>query len=237
MGAVASKSNPGELVHSDGGPVGHFLQPTWGDQPWGGGSLLDRFNVVRSLIDEGSVLDVGCASRYGRPDWIHGLLHDEVEDLVGIDTDETMVREISSHGFDVRAADAQDFDLGRRFHTVFAGEVIDHLDNVHDFLACARRHLWNDRGRLVLTTPNVFYCGNFVYRWGGHSQVHPEHVGWFCEDTLRRVLQVNGFSRITIMFTGHRSPVPARRAASFLAQRLLPPRLALDTLVAVAYMD
>jgi hypothetical protein len=76
-----------------------------------------------------------------------------------------------------------------------------------------------------------------VYRWGGHGRVHPEHTCWFCENTLRRVLHINGFSRITMMFTGHRSPVPVRRAASLLAQRLLPPRLALDTLVAVEYMD
>jgi hypothetical protein len=76
-----------------------------------------------------------------------------------------------------------------------------------------------------------------VYRWGGHGQVLPEHTYWFCENTLRRVLQINGFSRITMMLTGHRRPVPVRRAASLLAQRLLPPRLALDSLVAVAYVD
>jgi hypothetical protein len=122
MGAFVSKSSAGELVHSDGEPVDHFLQPTWGDQPWGDGSLPDRFNIVRSLIDEGSVVDVGCASLYGRPDWIHGLMRCEVEDLVGIDINEAMVLEIRSQGFDVRMADAQDVDLGSRFHTIFIGD-------------------------------------------------------------------------------------------------------------------
>lgn len=83
----------------------------------------------------------------------------------------------------------------------------------------------------------MFYVGNFVYRWGGHGQVHPEHTCWFCEDTLRRVLEVNGYSNVEISFSGHRSPTLLRKAATFAAQRILPPRLALDTLIAVATTD
>jgi hypothetical protein len=91
--------------------------------------------------------------------------------------------------------------------------------------------------RLVLTTPNVFYVANFVYRFGGHGLVHWEHTCWYCEDTLRRVLNVNGFPNVEIMFAGHTSPTPARKAASLIAQRVLPPRLALDTLIAVADIE
>jgi hypothetical protein len=86
----------------------------------------------------------------------------------------------------------------------------------------------------VLTTPNAFYVGNFVYRLGGHGQVHPEHTCWFCEDTLRRVLAVEGFGNVDILFSAHASPTPARRLASATARRLLPPRLAMDTIIAVA---
>ena len=66
----------------------------------------------------------------------------------------------------------QNFDLGRTFDTVFAGELIEHLGNVDGFLSSARRHL-EPGGQLVLTTPNVFYVGNFVYRWGGHGKCTP----------------------------------------------------------------
>ena len=170
------------LVPSEGVATGHFLQPKWGENPWGTGSLRDRFEVVRPLIVGGSLLDVGCASRYGKPDWLHGLLKLEVPDLVGIDINEATIHELEGQGFDARVADAQCFDLGRTFDTVFAGELIEHLDNFHGFLQSARRHL-SPGGRLVLTTPNAFYWGNFLYRWGGHGQVHPEHTCWFCEDT------------------------------------------------------
>ena len=122
--------------------------------------------------------------------------------------------------------DARDFDLDRTFDVVFAGELIEHLDDVRGFLASVRRHL-GPVGRLVLTTPNAFYVGNFVYRFGGHGQVHPEHTCWYCEDTLRQVLAANGYTEIEIRFTGHTSPTPLRKMATFSAQHLLPPRLAL----------
>jgi SAM-dependent methyltransferase len=224
------------FVPSDGPATGHRLQPKWGSGPWGGGTLRDRFAAALPLIVGDSVLDIGCASRFGRADWLHGLLAARFTDVVGIDVDEEAVGAIRAAGFDVRFADAQGFDLGRRFDTVFAGEVIEHLGDVHGFLASSRRHL-RPGGRLDLTTPNVFYVGGFVYRLGGHGQVHPGHTCWYCEDTLRQVLEANGFSAVEIGFTGHTSPTLLRRAATRLARATLPPRLALDTLVAVAVLD
>ncbi len=234
--ATNGSKAPAKPVPSDGPATGHFLQPKWGDNPWGSGTLRDRFDVVRPFIAGPSVLDVGCASRYGRPDWLHGLLAEEIPELVGIDINQDTVDKLQAQGYDVRLADACNFDLGRQFDTVFAGELIEHLDDVHDFLTNVRRHL-RPGGQLVLTTPNAFYVGNFVYRWGGHGQVHPEHTCWYCEDTLRHVLEVNGFSPVEISFTGHTSPTPMRKAATFTVQHIMPPRLALATLIAVATVE
>ena len=224
------------LIPSDGPASGHFLQPKWGDRPWGDGDLRDRLDVVLPLFEGDNILDVGCASRYGMSDWLHGVIAGRFPNVVGIDIDEETIGRIQSEGFEAYVADAQDFDLQRKFEMVFAGEIIEHLDNLHGFLTSVQRHL-KPGGRFVLTTPNVFYVGGFVYRWGGHGQVHPDHTGWFCEDTLRHVLEVNGFTRVEISFSGHASPTPLRRAATFAAQHLLPPRLAMDTLIAVATVD
>ena len=228
----------GVVVPSEAHPAGHFLQPMWGSNPRCLGTLRDRFNAVWPLITGDSVLDVGCASSNNGnlDDWMHGYLSQNVADLVGIDSDESIVTNLQADGFDVHLANAQDFDLGRTFDTVFAGEIIEHLDDVHGFLASIRRHL-APSGRLVLTTPNVFYVAQFVYRWGGHALIHHEHTCWYCEDTLRRVLEINGFSRVEISFTGHTSTTPVRKTATYLAQHLLPPRLALDTLIAVATVE
>ena len=187
---------------------GHFLQPEW----TGEDSILERFEAVRGLLNGGSVLDVGAASRYRREDWIHGLIAAQCPDVVGIDLDEDAVQVIRQKGHDVRVGDARGFDVGRQFDVVFAGELIEHIDDVRGFLQSVRRHL-RSGGRLVLTTPNPFYFANFVYRYGGQAHVHPEHTCWFCEDTVRRVLKVNGFDEVEVSFIGHTSPSALRQRA------------------------
>ncbi len=233
MSAGTNGAKAPTSVASEGPARGHRLQPNWGEGPWGEGSLRDRFEVVLPYLRGRSVLDLGCASRYGRPDWLHGLLADEVSDLVGLDINADTVAKLVADGYAAEVGDARDFDLHRTFDVVFAGELIEHLDDVRGFLTSVRRHL-GPGGRLVLTTPNAFYVGNFVYRFGGHGQVHPEHTCWYCEDTLRHVLEANGYPDVEIRFTGHTSPTTARKLATFSAQHLLPPRLAYDTIIAVA---
>lgn len=165
---------------------------------------------------------------------MHGLIAEQCSDLVGIDLDETAVEMLRAKGHDIRVGDARDFDLGRKFEVVFAGEVIEHIDDVRGFLQSVRRHLLPG-GRLVLTTPNAFYFANFIYRLGGHARVHPEHTCWYCEDTIRRVLDMNRFDQVEITFIGHTTPRRGRAAIGAMARGVLPPRLALDTLVVVAH--
>jgi 2-polyprenyl-3-methyl-5-hydroxy-6-metoxy-1,4-benzoquinol methylase len=212
--------------------TGHILQPKWD----GTDSIRERYEAVRGYLRPGSVLDIGCASRYGRADWLHGLLAAETDDLVGIDMNTKIIGELEEAGYNVRLADAQDFDLGRTFDVVFAGELIEHLDNVHGFLTSVAKHL-APGGRLVLTTPNAFYVGNFIYRLGGKARVHPQHTAWYCESTLKRVLKVNGFPRADLHYIGHASRTPARKLASFSFRHTLPDHLALDTMVVVASAD
>ena len=75
----------------------------------------------------------------------------------------------ASAGTTCVAADAEEFDLGRSFEVVWAGEIIEHLSCAGGFLDAARRHL-EPGGRLVITTPNAFAVSNFVYRIGGRPR-------------------------------------------------------------------
>jgi 2-polyprenyl-3-methyl-5-hydroxy-6-metoxy-1,4-benzoquinol methylase len=205
------------------------LQPQW-DSRW---SVRDRFDAVKNLIQGTSVLDIGSASRHLRSDWLHGLIAEQCSDVVGIDIDAKAVEAVTARGYDIRVADAREFDLGRKFEVVFAGEVIEHIDNPGGFLRSVRRHLVPD-GRLVLTTPNAFYVANSLYRLAGHAHVHPEHTCWYCETTIRRLLDMNGFDRVEVSYTGHSTPNKARAAAGKVARAVLPQRLSMDTLVVVA---
>ena len=215
---------------------GHFLQPKWGEgAPWGQGSLRERFEEVAPHIKDGRILDIGCASRYGKSDWMHGLLVDRFGDVTGMDINEKTVAEMNAAGFRAVVGNAEHFDLGQQFDTIFGGEVIEHLGDIAGFLRSVIQHL-APGGCLVLTTPNAFYIGNTIYRWGGHALVHPEHTHWHDQETLRNVLTRTGFHKVEISYFGHNSPTTGRRVATKIARTLLSKQLAYDYIIAVAYV-
>jgi len=66
-GACQTREDAGDSRHRRTAAKGHILQPQWD----GTDSIRERYEAVRPLLRGGSVLDVGCASRYGREDWLH----------------------------------------------------------------------------------------------------------------------------------------------------------------------
>jgi 2-polyprenyl-3-methyl-5-hydroxy-6-metoxy-1,4-benzoquinol methylase len=207
----------------------HVLQP----KSWSRGSHIDRFAAIRPYVEGRTVLDVGAASGHRREDWMHGLIASVAQEALAIDHDEAIVAELCRRGVDVVYGDAQALALGRTFDVVFAGEVIEHLDDFRGFLSSARSHL-RPGGTLVLTTPNAFAISNFIYRIGGQPRINADHRCWFCEDTIRQLLERNGFSIREIGYIRHRTPSPVRRVFGSTIRRLLPQRLAWGTLLIVA---
>ena len=164
------------------------------------------------LIRGESVLDVGCAARYGKPDWLHGLLSEQFPDAFGIDIDQA--GHPGTRGQGIRGT------ASRRTRFRPRAAVRHGVRRRADRTPRQRARLpprvcgatWHREGAWFSTTPNVFYIGGFVYRWGGHGQVHPQHTCWYCEDTLRQVLvgeQLHG-SRDLV----HRPTTARRRCAS-----------------------
>ena len=206
----------------------HRLQPAWQK-----GSYRDRFEAVRPYVEGKRVLDLGCAVGHKRPDWFHGQLTGIAAQISGVDRDEATVEMLRARGEDLEVGDASHLDLGRTFDVIFAGELIEHLDNFHGFLDSVRRHLETD-GVLVLTTPNAFGFSEFLYRFSKNAWVNPEHTCWFCEDTIRQLLQRNGFDVVDVRYVRHRTPGLARRLFAGTIRALLPDRLAWNTLLVVA---
>jgi 2-polyprenyl-3-methyl-5-hydroxy-6-metoxy-1,4-benzoquinol methylase len=208
----------------------HFLQPSWVNA----GSHRVRFEQMRHYFRGRSVLDVGCVSGWRRSDWFHGLIEQEAQEVVGVDIDAASVGELTQRGHDVVLADAGELDLGRKFDVVHGGELIEHLDDPRAFLEAARRHLRTD-SLLVITSPNVFCISNFVYRLGRRrAKLNRDHMCWYCEDTLRQLLDRNGFDTTELRYLRHRTPGRLRSIASGVVRAALPNRLAWNTLLVVA---
>jgi cyclopropane fatty-acyl-phospholipid synthase-like methyltransferase len=144
------------------------------------------------------VLDVGCSGHVlkpGSPYWLHGRLVDRFPSVAGIDLNENNILQMRAMGYrDVHVASAEDFTLDRKFDSIVAGELIEHLSNPGLFLDRCRAHL-KPEGQLILTTPYAFALLNMVYAFIKFPRTcqNDEHTVWFCPRTLEDLALRHGF--------------------------------------------
>lgn len=165
--------------------------------------LRDRFEYLAPHVRGRRVLDVGCVDarpargpseeRAARPTSLFLRLVELAQEAVGVDLDAAGVEHLCALGHDVLRADAARMDLGRRFETIVAGEVIEHQADPGLFLRNLHRHL-EPGGVLALSTPNPFAARQTSRIWRhGRPLVHEEHLGWQDPITLDALLRQTGF--------------------------------------------
>jgi 2-polyprenyl-3-methyl-5-hydroxy-6-metoxy-1,4-benzoquinol methylase len=213
------------------------LRPSSREHPWQPRfktTHYARFSTIREFVEGKSVLDIGAACGMEREDWLHRLVYGVATRSVAVDILPEPVEKMRAAGFEAVQGDAQDLHLDETFDVVFAAELIEHLDNFRGFLDSARRHL-KPGGRLVLTTPNAFCFTNFIYRLGTRRPpLNRAHTVWFCEGTMRQLLQRNGWEAVRIGYVEHETPGRIRKLAAALARAPLSGRLAWRTMYVVA---
>lgn len=145
---------------------------------------MDLTDYVLDASTGKRVLDIGVAAHAARyirdPNWRHGKIHQVAAHCVGVDILESLVRDLQTQGYDVRCIDAtSEADLGERFDLVFAGDVIEHVDNAVALLRFAKRHL-APGGRLLVATPNPFSRKFYRrFRQEGVAMINLDHVAWY----------------------------------------------------------
>lgn len=157
-----------------------------------------RMEIIAPLVRGRKTLDLGVVDsrrcRQGtaqRLEKFPGFLFRRIceinPDAVGVDIDEEGVGILRKQGFCVRVADAATMDLGERYETIVAGEIIEHMVDPGQFLRNMARHLVSD-GTLVITTPNPFHSAQVWKIWRYRKpSVHEEHTCWFDPITLRHL--------------------------------------------------
>lgn len=162
---------------------------------FGGGPK--KVEYIRPLVAGCAVLDMGVVAHdpetYEDENWLHKHIVAASRECVGIDMLDEGIEFLRDKGFNVQAADAQNFDLGRQFDVVVAGDIIEHLHDFPGFFSSICQHLKPD-GRLVITTCNPWFfvrCLQALLK--GKSYVNPEHTTWFCTDTLTELVARFGF--------------------------------------------
>src|ERR1700679_3740099 len=91
------------------------------------------------------VLDVGYVQHdpqaFNSRFWVHKAVKAVAKSIVGLDLHQEGIKVLKAQGFDVVLADAENFDLGRTFDVVVAGDIFVHLGDPDGFLTSGRRHL------------------------------------------------------------------------------------------------
>lgn len=124
--------------------------------------------------------------------------------VTGVEYDAAAAAQAALHAQSVHVASLEDPDwlgvlAGRRFDTVLAADVLEHL---RDPAACLRQlhDVLPEGGRLVVSVPNIAHggvlasllCGEFDYCDVG--LLDRTHVHFFTPASLGRMLRENGFS-------------------------------------------
>jgi len=195
--------------------------------------VSSRIDPIIELIKGKKVLDIGCVGlggtdTYGGINWIHGKMVKVAKKCVGLDIQKEEVEKLREKGFDTRIQNIEEpFDLGEKFDVVVAEEVIEHLSNLGIFLDNIKKHL-DVGGLFIISTPNPhgyeFFLSILLL---GRTLANPRHTHWQSADTLKHLLESNGFELIHCFFVEGKSPIFMRKVIQYLFS-WLPQRFARD---------
>jgi 2-polyprenyl-3-methyl-5-hydroxy-6-metoxy-1,4-benzoquinol methylase len=156
----------------------------------------DKLDWIIPLVRGRKVLDLGCVrhaiEETEKAGWLHGEIRAVARSVRGVDYLADAVARLRERGYDVVCANVETMDLGDRYEVVVAGDLIEHLDNVGNFLERVRGHL-DDGGVALLTTPNPVNPLRFVsVLLRGEAGANAEHTCWFTEQVLRQLVARHG---------------------------------------------
>lgn len=161
------------------------------------------------------VLDIGSAhhdpATHASPYWVHKAIKARAASVIGLDLSPEDVEYLRGFGYDMRVGNAHHFELGQKFDIIFAGDLIEHLEDLSGFFESCKAHL-KPGGEIRISTPNPWHW-KFVLRAALADEVpnNPDHTCWFCPRTLRQLVARHGLDLLGI-----------RWGSRYLRDRLVP---------------
>ena len=156
----------------------------------------ERVDVAVAMIGTGgqTVLDIGCGDAA-----IAEMIRKNGNEVVGMDFSKVICTAKDKKEIALVAGEASNLPFkDESFNSVFAGEIIEHMLYVNEFLQGIHRILKKD-GKLVLTTPNIARLRNRLSLLLGDPSPWHEwdkpfcHIRYFTPQTLLDCLSKNGF--------------------------------------------
>jgi len=200
---------------------------------------LTKANISQPFMDLSlpffigkNVLDVGTLGHsleqigQARKVWHHGYIKRVAKNIAGVDLESQEILDEANNKFGVNIiyGNAESIKLNRKFDTIFAGDVIEHVSNQGLFFENLGGHLKDD-GQLVITTPNSFDIARtlsfFVKGLCNDPVCHDQHTLWHSPRTLISIAGRHGFEVNNIFYYSHRLLLD-KIFHFFRVERLLP---------------
>lgn len=156
--------------------------------------VTDKQPKVIELCAGKTVLDVGCVGQdinYSNPDWLHNRIKGVCAGIDGVDIDSAGVSKLCEKGLSVFLPDEL-VSLNKKYDIVMMADVIEHVNDPVAFLSYYSAFL-NDKGKIVITTPNAHAVRNFtsILLWNNYS-INAEHTMWLCPKTMLEITRRAG---------------------------------------------
>lgn len=161
----------------------------------------DKIKLIKKICRNKRVLDIGCVNHTiqatQKPDWQHRQIKDVAAELVGLDYEVEAIKQLQKEGWQVIAADAQNFDIRRKypkgFEVIVASEIIEHLINPGAFLASVTKHL-SSEGIFLMTTPHAYGLAFFLeILIFGEENINDDHTMTFSRKNIFKLMEKCGF--------------------------------------------
>jgi len=168
---------------------------------------VNRLSYIASLCNRKRVLDIGCYdetaidSKKETIYWLHGLISEKAESVIGIDSSDLIKNEIkTSDNSKIIKLDLNDIDSNfvKKYpiDIIVAGELIEHIENVQTFIK-SLTSLYSGC-KLVLTTPNSTSLTNTILAFINRESNHKDHLHIFSYKTLNTICLRAGIQGFTI---------------------------------------
>ena len=172
--------------------------------------VIPKDDFIVDLCRGARVLDIGCidhslavALALG-DSWLHHRISRASNATIGLDLLEHEANALNARGYDIRAGNAENFDLGADFDVIVAGDLIEHLSNIGGFLASVRRHMRPD-SIFVVTTPNPFNLEHTArVLVVNRILVHDQHTTWIDPAVAWELVTRHGFEIVDFRWVGTR---------------------------------
>jgi 2-polyprenyl-3-methyl-5-hydroxy-6-metoxy-1,4-benzoquinol methylase len=160
-----------------------------------------RDNIILNLCTGKKVLHIGACDyphtlkKINNKSLLQIKINEVTQYCIGIDIDKNSIKLCKKYGVnnivfcDLISKHKVTFEYD--FDVIVFGEAIEHIVDLKNFINYLKAYM-SDKTKLIISTPNAYFIGNFINAFRSFESNHEDHVYSFTPHTLVNNLKKNG---------------------------------------------